>query len=583
MITDEKFVKDFYEILEDKEIKPVFQPIVSLATGEVYGYEALSRITLKKTELTTDRLFTLAEKLGQVWNLEKLCQKKALKAAVKKPKRTKLFLNVDANVMLDDEFIQEFTKEYVKKYDLKTGDIVFELTERTSVENRELFHNAVEHYKKQGFEIAIDDVGSGYSNLNRISFVEPHYIKIDMELIRDIHLKKAQYSMVGIMAQFCREMNYMLIAEGIETEEELRALMKLGISYGQGYYLGKPNSEFLEVPKQIQKKVLDMKKKDRQISIVPSFFGTVDSICKRGTVMRPEEKAIDAYELFNNNEDCTEISIVDADNNFCGILTKSDILKDFGGMYGYTLHQKSTVAELIKKDIMVVSADFSIENVSKMAMERIPSEIYDAVVVLNENKYYGIVTIKDLLTTATTIQVRQATDANPLTELPGNKTIEEHIVRLVGETRPYAIIYIDLDNFKAYNDAYGFSNGDLMIKAVADSMKSACDKEDFLGHIGGDDFVIITGCGDAKKLGWNIVEHFEKYLKDLYNPTDWTRGYIVSTNRQGLTEQFPIASLSIAVITNGKENYEEMEKLSEKIVKTKKAAKRQQGNSVVEL
>ena len=72
MITDEKFVKDFYEILEDKEIKPVFQPIVSLATGEVYGYEALSRITLKKTELTTDRLFTLAEKLGQVWNLEKL-------------------------------------------------------------------------------------------------------------------------------------------------------------------------------------------------------------------------------------------------------------------------------------------------------------------------------------------------------------------------------------------------------------------------------------------------------------------------------------------------------------------------------
>lgn len=193
---DEIMVKDFFDILKKHAIKPVFQPIVSLKNGEILAYEALSRITMDKTSITIDKLFDMAERLGQVWNLEKLCRSKALKAAANKPKYAKLFLNVDANVILDNEFMCGFTKEFLGKYGLKAKDIVFELTERSSVEDRTIFQRGADHYKNQGFEIAIDDVGSGYSNLNRISCVEPQYIKIDMELIRNIHLSRTQKSMI---------------------------------------------------------------------------------------------------------------------------------------------------------------------------------------------------------------------------------------------------------------------------------------------------------------------------------------------------------------------------------------------------
>ena len=240
---EQEQIQDFFDVLKDKAIRTVFQPIVDLHSGEVLAYEALSRTT-NDCSLSIDKLFSLADHLGQVWNLEKLCRGKALKASKHKPDKVKIFLNVDANVILDPEFVKGFTKESLKFYGLETRDVVFELTERSSVEDTQVFQQVVGHYKAQGYQIAIDDAGSGYSNLNRIGFVEPQYIKIDMELIRNIDINRGKRSMVEVMSKFCEEMGYKLIAEGIETENEMKTLIEIGIPYGQGYYLQKPDSEF---------------------------------------------------------------------------------------------------------------------------------------------------------------------------------------------------------------------------------------------------------------------------------------------------------------------------------------------------
>lgn len=581
MKLDEMTVKEFFEILKKRAIKPVFQPIVSLKNGEILGYEALSRITLEKTEITIDRLFTMAERLGQVWNLEKLCRTKALKAAVNKPKRTKLFLNVDANVILDQEFVCGFTREFLGKYGLRSRDIVFELTERSFVDDKTVFQRGVNHYKEQGFEIAIDDAGSGYSNLNRISCVEPQYIKIDMELIRNIHTSKTKKSMVRIMEHFCREMGCVLIAEGIETKEELKTLIELGVPYGQGYFFQKPSEEFTVISKKIKNKIIELQNRDAGTQAETSVFGTIESICKQGTIVRPDVKAIEIYRQFCEQEELTEICVVAENGEFCGILTRDEVLSDFGGMYGYTLHQRYTVSDLMKKDTLVVNADFSVENVARIAMDRAAKEVYHAVIVLKNGSYYGIVTIKDLLSALIKIQVTRATDANPLTGLPGNMVIESRMQHLIGNEESYAVMYLDLDNFKAYNDAYGFDSGDRMIMALAQAMKQACMKEDFLGHIGGDDFVIITKSERAEALGNDIVDKFRSDLQQLYRSCDWERGYIVSKNRNGITEQFPIASVSIAIVANSSRRGYQAEELSEKIVDAKKAAKQKKGNSVV--
>ena len=296
--------------------------------------------------------------------------------------------------------------------------------------------------------------------------------------------------------------------------------------------------------------------------------------------MKPSDRAADAYEKFSRDSNISEVCIVDEMGIFQGIITRSEIMKAFSGRYGYNLHQKHSVSDLMNRDTLIVNSDFLIENVSNMAMERLPNEIYDAVVVLKNGFYYGVVTIKDLLSTAVTIQVKRATEVNPLTQLPGNVAVENQITHLLGDKVPYAIMYLDLDNFKAYNDAYGFNNGDKMIKALAASMDSACSEKDFLGHIGGDDFVIITRNKEAVALGEAVIICFKGYLPQLYNQKDWDRGYIISKNRNGLTENFPIASVSIAVVTNWNEINDDIEKLSQKIVKAKKRAKKKAGNSI---
>lgn len=249
-----RMIDDFFIIINKKKLKSVFQPIVSLKTGEIVGYEALTRITLEDSALNVEDLFNLSDRLGYLWQLEKTCRSNAVKAAQNKPQGTKLFLNVDPKVVQDPEFVTGFTKDFLHKHDLSSEDVVFEITERHDVDNMELFQKVITHYKNQGFEIAIDDLGSKYSGLNRINYLQPHYIKVDIELVHNIQNSKSQRSLVGMLLRYCNEMGCTLIAEGIETEAELECLHKLGVHCGQGYYLGRPDDNFQQIRYEIMKK-----------------------------------------------------------------------------------------------------------------------------------------------------------------------------------------------------------------------------------------------------------------------------------------------------------------------------------------
>lgn len=232
-------------IIKNELIYPVFQPIVSLKDNKIFAYEALSRIADRTIELSITELYEIARKYQRVWELEKICRKKALLKAKSKPEGIKLFLNVDGNILHEDSFKEGFTKNQINQYGLRPQDVVFEITERVEINHYQSLLSLVNHYQSQGYEIAIDDVGSGYSNLNRIVYTAPKYLKIDMELIRDIHQYKEKRAMVKALVSYCQEVNCLLIAEGVETKQEYICLKDLGVELVQGFYFGKPQPDFL--------------------------------------------------------------------------------------------------------------------------------------------------------------------------------------------------------------------------------------------------------------------------------------------------------------------------------------------------
>lgn len=144
--------------------------------------------------------------------------------------------------------------------------------------------------------------------------------------------------------------------------------------------------------------------------------------------------------------------------------------------------------------------------------------------------------------------------ANPLTGLPGNTEIQSEINRRIAKEMLFSVLYLDVDNFKAYNDVYGFARGDTAIKLIADLLtdvvRSFGSQNDFIGHIGGDDFVVITTSDLADILCENIVKAFDERVPELYSEADRKAGFIATTNRKGNIIQYPIMTISIAVVSN---------------------------------
>lgn len=570
------------EIIENKEIKAVFQPIVSLKDGEIFGYEALSRITKENCDFNIGEAFEIAQEMQCLWAFEKLCRVNSIKMSKNKPKSTHLFLNVDPNIMHDPDFKSGVTHKKLEKYNLSCDDIVFEATERSAIEDMATFKESLKHYKEQGFRVAVDDVGSGYSGINRIFDVNPQFIKIDMEIIRDIEKDEVKRSFVSLLSQFANDTGIELIAEGIETSKQLETIISLKIDYAQGFYLAKPSEGFGKIDPDIKKEILKYNKLYHNEEHVYGYSNAVASLCSKKISVLPSMPFLEVYNIMRD-PNITEVAVVDEDGKFLGILTSHFVLQAFSGRYGYTLNSRKTVGQVMDTSCLTVGENTSIESVAKMAMARCQPYIYDAIAVVDSvnREYIGLLSIKDLLMAAINIQVKRAEECNPLTGLPGNVSIEERVEKLIGCKEPFAIIYFDLDNFKAYNDAYGFNNGDLMIKAVADTLKAVCEVEDFCGHIGGDDFVIITKGDRTESLCEAVFEKFLKVSRELYSQRDREKGYIISKNRSGFEEKFPLTTLSAAAITNRKQKFESISELSLIIAKTKKQAKQSDGNSLV--
>jgi EAL domain-containing protein (putative c-di-GMP-specific phosphodiesterase class I)/GGDEF domain-containing protein len=227
-------------ILAEQRIVSLFQPIHDLVEGRVTGIEALSRGPAGSGLEDAERLFSLAEKAELVIPLERLCRQRSLQEAARAGWERLVFLNMSPAAAQDTEFLDgRLVREVLDLY-LDPRQIVIEVTERTYAENQELFAGVLGELRKEGFRIAVDDLGSGYSNLSALADIRPEFLKFDHLFTKDIHRNRIKQDLLGAILSFAMKMDTQVIAEGIESLDELEALRRLGVPLGQGFYLGRP-------------------------------------------------------------------------------------------------------------------------------------------------------------------------------------------------------------------------------------------------------------------------------------------------------------------------------------------------------
>jgi EAL domain-containing protein (putative c-di-GMP-specific phosphodiesterase class I) len=228
------------DVLLGNMIHTVFQPVVSLADGRVQGFEALSRGPAGTTEHSPVNLFEAAAATDLVFELDRHCRRKALRTAHDLPREYRLFINVVPASMYDPDFQGESLRGFLESLGLAPAGIVLEVSEQYAIENYTLFVEALQNFREMGFSIAVDDIGAGYSGLEKIAHLNPRYLKFDMQLVRDIDQSHVKREMARALKTFADKMGSSIIAEGIEREGEKQGCLDLGIDLGQGYLLARP-------------------------------------------------------------------------------------------------------------------------------------------------------------------------------------------------------------------------------------------------------------------------------------------------------------------------------------------------------
>ena len=577
---------ELLRIIRDKKVTTVFQPIVNLSDGSVMGHEALTRGPEgSPLHMPTD-LFAAAARHKLLLSLEHICREAALRNIKTLGRGQQLFLNITPEVVNDPEFRNGRTKQLVLHHGMVPEQVTFEITERTAISDFDSFTRALHHYRRQGYCIAVDDAGAGYSSLQAIAELYPDFIKLDMSIVRDINNNPFKIAILEALVNLAAAMNSRIIAEGVETADELLAVMKLGVGFAQGYLFAKPALQMPAVSEKALTLIRDYRRreagrKDRETGL--SLGRVIGDIVEHVPTVGPETSTEQVEARFTASS--VRGVVVLQGKKPAGLVMKNRLYFHLGSYYGVSLYHKRPVELVMDSSPLIVNADLPLEAVSKIAMSREESNLYDLIIVVKEDQYMGVVSIMNLLNNITQLQVLCAHNSNPLTGLPGNLVIEEQLRRLLMNEADFAVLYLDLNNFKAYNDKYGFEHGDKVLLMTAETLSRSLAREgqgeDFLGHIGGDDFIIITSPDRAERIANAIIEIFDREIPSVYSEEDRQRGFIQVKNRQGKIEKFPITSISIAGVTNRYRKFSNYWEIPEVAAELKKLAKQQSGSCMV--
>ncbi len=525
-----------------------FQPIVDGVTGRLHAVEALFRGYAEIGFGSVHEVFDYAADNDLLHQLDQFVCDRVMRqfASDIDLVGVRLFINRDSRYLSSADYRPGDTLKLVKKYCLTPETVTMELSERHDLSRGELVFQAGNHFRGQSFKVAIDDFGTGFSGLKAFYQHKPDYIKVDRFFITGITADREKKLFLSHIVSLCQSLGILVIAEGVETIAEMKTCQEIGCNLFQGYLICRPEQRLDLIPAGYE---IILEERDARRSTGEKKF-VLDEIGQLPTLAIHTPMA-EVFDWFRMNKNCTFAPVVNAGNEPIGLLREEDIKEFIYSPFGKDLIANTSFNFTIG-DFVSPCPRADINEPPERILEIYTlAENPEGIIVVENMRYVGFLSASSLLRMINETNLARARDDNPLSKLPGNVRVTEYLADCLNDqANTYTLAYYDFDNFKPFNDTYGFRQGDRAIILFADILKKMLSIPNaFIGHIGGDDFLVGLRdlSNDDVALIRDIRTRFSAEAAMFYTPTDRISGGITAKDREGRRKKYKMLTVSAAI------------------------------------
>lgn len=569
-------------VLRERGLRVEFQPVIDLRLRAIHAYEALIRGPHGSSLERPDALFAAARQADLLAELDRLCLQTSLHAFAQARLPGLLFVNVTQALFDLGCFSRSDTLDTLQSLGIEPSRLVLELLESDDLlaDTRALEEAQTVH--RLGYGLALDDMGRGFGRFDLWQRLHPRYLKIDRQFCAGVSNDPLKVAFIRAVLSIAEASQSWVIAEGVETEQDLLALRDIGVHMAQGYVIARPSAQPpRELPAEWRRR-LDA---DCGLPIALAARGSIEqsvlALARPIPPATPSSRLEDVLRRFDTQPDLLSVPVVDATGRALGIINRYVLADRLWRPHVRDLLGNKPCAQVMSADVLRLDVKSSLHQASQLIADASFRHATEGVLVTDQGVYRGLLLVGDLLRLVTEFQMRAARYANPLTLLPGNVPIDEQIDRLLAADVAFTAAYCDLDHFKPFNDRFGYRLGDEVILLVARLLQAVFSQEgDFVGHIGGDDFVVVSTAPDAVARLQRVVDRFGNEVLQFFDPAAQAAGGFEAENRRGELQWYPFPALSIGALPVAPHRFDSHREVSAVLVELKKAAKRQPGNAL---
>jgi len=544
-----------------------FKPIFDFNTGMVFGFEGLAPIELTRAANLSSALLE-----GEYFSWHNVIESYAKQGLF-----GKILLNASLDVLLQSEAEAGENIKHLAEFGLLPCQVVIKLSRSKRDIDGLLLKQASKHYRGMGFQIALCNFNQEFAALALWTEIKPEYVLLDKAFIGGICHDKVKLKIASSIKEVASHSGAAVIAEGINNHLDLIALRDFGIQFGHGNYLAEPAIKPIKsLPQDLIKSLLRVEYPRE------SMLQTTATVAKLLTFVPPVSPSTtiaEVLDLFELYQELYSIPVVQ-DEKPLGLISRMRMIDNYVRPFRRELHGDKPCETVMDTDSIIIEHDSSLQELSELILNSNPRHLSSGFIVSKSGKYLGLGSGHALLRLITNMQINAARYANPLTLLPGNLPICEHIDLMIQSESTFIVCYFDIDHFKPFNDVYGFQKGDEVIKLTALLLTKVCGLYDFIGHIGGDDFIVLFQSTDWEQRCQDFLSDVAERFQHMYSEQDRLRGGIEIEDRQGINHFYPILTMSIASLQVSPGMFKSHHQVSEACTSAKKQAKKFNGNSL---